>query len=233
MPTTSYVLTDHYYTLHDRPDERMPIRRLQKEGADVLELNELLQIALGKVDGFEKVLQEYGASFLTTLHTVAEITELTGLDHLQATRLLAILGLGKRLYAPNYGSLPILRGPQDVYNHLRSMAYLPTEQLRLLLVNSRFQLVHEQVLAIGRREHLEIPAYEVLQAPVERRVTAFILVHNHPSGDATPSPSDLEFTEQIRKAAEFMHHDLLDHVIIAEQGYSSCMSELKLSSQEQ
>src|SRR5690348_705982 len=112
MPTLSpsYQIVAASYTIHDRPDERMPLRRLQKEGADVLELNDLLQIALGRVDGFERILQDYGAAFLTSLRTVQEVTELTGLDHLRATQLLAILGVGRRLYAPSYGSMVTIRG---------------------------------------------------------------------------------------------------------------------------
>ena len=229
MPTITlprYVMSERSYTIYDRPDDKLPIRRLQKEGPEVLEVNELLQIALGRVDGFEELVREYGISFLTNLHTVPEIVKALKLDHLRATQLLAILGVGKRLFSPSYGSMITIRGAEDVYAHMRSMAFLPSEQLRILLLNSRYQLIHEQTLATGHVERLNVPVYEVLQPAVERRVFAFVLVHNHPSGDPTPSESDYAFSKQVQQACEIMHLQLLDHVIIAETGYSSCIESL-------
>ena len=221
--TIPYQIVEHQYTIHDRPDDRQPIRRLQTEGAEVLEVNELLQIALGRVDGFEEIVNKYGVSFLTTLQSVNDIVEILHVDHLQATRLLAILGLGKKLYTPSQGALPYIRGIEDVYANYRTMANLAREQLRLLLIDSRYKLSHDEVLAIGSTEHLSIPVRDILQPAVERRVSAIILVHNHPTGDPTPSESDLSFTETIRKAALLLDIELLDHVIIAQGGYRSCM----------
>jgi len=228
MPTpsrTAYRIPEpQLYVIHDRPVEKLPIRRLQTEGPDVLSTGQLLQIALGQADGLEDSLQEYGVQFLTTLHSVSDVVEALKVDHLQATRLLAMLSLGRRLFSPAEGSMPVVRGIEDIFNAYRSMASLAKEQLRLLLINSRYQVVHEEVLAIGGVEGLQIPMREVFQPAVERRVVAVILVHNHPTGDPTPSEADIAFTQQVAKAGKLLGIELLDHVVIGRDSYRSCLS---------
>lgn len=223
--TASYRIAPREYVIHDRPLEDQPVRRLHNEGSDVLSVKELLDIALGSFKS-EAVLKEYGVQFLTTLRTVEEIEEVLHVDRVQATRLLAMLALGKRLYAPNQSSLVQIRGIEDVYNHYRMLASLPKEQLWLLLINSRYQVVHEEVLSIGSTESLHISPKDVFQSAVERRATAVILLHNHPSGDPEPSKTDYEFTTKMRSAAELLGIELLDHVIVAQQGYRSCLQQI-------
>lgn len=219
----SYVLRDPQpYVIHDRPVDKEPMRRLQTEGADVLSASQLLQIALGQAEGFEDTLKEYGVQFLTTLKSVGEIVTTLKLSHLQATRLLAILALGRRLFSPAQGSMPIVRGIEDVFLNYRMMAALAKEQLRVLLLNSRYQVVHEETVAIGSLDSLQILPRDIFQPAVERRVGAIILVHNHPSGDPTPSAADKEFTRQVAEAGKILGIELLDHVVIGADAYQSC-----------
>jgi DNA repair protein RadC len=103
------------------------------------------------------------------------------------------------------------------------MSQLAKEQLRVALINSHYQLVHEETLAIGSTEYLHIQARDIFQPAVERRVTAIILVHNHPSGDSTPSQSDSDFTEHMVAAGKLLGIELLDHVIIGADSYTSCL----------
>jgi len=228
MPATSVrykIPAPQSYIIHDRPADNLPIRRLQTEGGEVLSTNQLLQIALGQADGFENILKEYGVQFLATLHSVPEIVEALKIDHMQATRLLAILSLGKRLFSPDQGSMVTIQGIEDIYAHYRFMATLAKEQLRCLLINSRYQVIHEEMIAVGSLDNLQISARDVFQAAVERRVTAIILVHNHPSGDATPSPADLEFTKTIQTAGNLLGIELLDHVVIGRDKAESCLKQ--------
>jgi DNA repair protein RadC len=222
--TLTYMIASAPYIIHDRPLDKLPIRRLQTEGADAISLNELLQVALGKGDGMDNLVQEYGTKFLTTLQTVPEVVEALHLDHLQATRLLAILAIGKRLYAPAQGSLVQVRDIEDVFNHYRFMSALAKEQLRVLVINSRYQLIHEEIIAVGHTDSLQITAKDVYQSAVERRASAVILVHNHPSGDPTPSEADLSFTKAMAEAATILDINLLDHVIIGRDSYQSSLT---------
>ena len=224
MNNTTYVINTASYIIHDKPDTRHPVRRLQEEGGEVLAVNDLLQIALGKNEELEKNIQEYGLQFLTNLHSVSDIVESLHIDQLEATKLLAMLSLGRRLYAAPQGSLIQIRGIEDVFQHFRAMSHLAKEQLRVALINSRYQLIHEETLAIGSTEYLHINAKDVFQSAVERRVSAIILVHNHPSGDPTPSESDQSFTIEMQKASKILGIELLDHVIIGHDTYSSCIT---------
>ena len=224
MSTSDYKVSEpRLYVIHDKPLDKLPFRRLQTEGADVLKVNELLQIALGKADGFENVLNEYGIQMLSTLHSVSDIVELLNIDHIQATRLLAILALGKRVYSQPQEGLIKIRGIEDVYSHYAAMGSLTKEQLRLLVINSRYQVVHEETLSVGTADTLFIKPIDILQPAVVRNQTAIILVHNHPTGDATPSEEDISFTKRIVDAANLMGIELLDHVIITHNSYSSCL----------
>ena len=227
MPTKTYEHTEQLnYVIHDRPIDKLPLRRLQVEGPEVLTINELLHVSLGSVDGIENTIPEYGAQFLTTLHSVSDAVEALKIDHMKASKLIAALELGKRLYSVSQGSLVHIRGIEDVFNHYRTLSHLAKEQMRVLLINSRHQLIHEEILSIGSTESLQISPKDVFQAAVERRVTAIILVHNHPSGDPAPSQTDLDFTRSIRQAGRVLGIELLDHVIIGRNSYASCVTQL-------
>jgi DNA repair protein RadC len=227
MPTTvsaPYIIpAPPVYVIQDRPIDKIPLRRIQQEGPDVLTVQELIHLALGQAESVEGQLHEYGSGFLSTLHSVEDVMETLKLDRLQATRMLAILSLGRRLFSAEQGSLVQIQSIADVYSHCRSMSLLTREQLRLLLINSRYQIVHEEVLAIGGTETLSLTGKDVFQPAVERRITAVVLVHNHPSDDPTPSEADLAFTQRIQEAANVLGIELLDHVVIGRAGYCSCL----------
>lgn len=211
------------YIIHDRADDRLVTRRLQQDGADAISANDLLQIALGQSDGFTNILSEYGVDFLSTLRSVPQIVETLHLDHMQATKLLAILALGRRVFHEPEAAYPVIRGIEDIYTRYRSMASLAKEQLVIALVNSRYLLVYDEVLAVGRAEVVQIPAFEVFHPAVLRQIYSVILIHNHVSGDATPSPADWEFSSRIQEAATVLNLNVLDHVIIGKDGFASCL----------
>jgi len=217
------------YLIREKPDTLLPLKRLHTEGADVLQVRDLLRIAMGRVNGLEDWIQEYGLYSLTHIHSVADIKEMLKLDDVQATQLMAILGLGKRLYGQSQDPLTVIRNIEDVYDNYRSMSSLTKEQLRVLLINSRYQLVYEETVAIGGSEWLQTSPIELLQPAVARHITSIILVNNHPTGDPTPSQADLRFTKHMQKAAAVMGVELIDHVIIGKGGYSSCLPSVKAS----
>jgi DNA repair protein RadC len=172
----------------------------------------------------DALIQDYGANVLTSLHSVSDIVESLHTDHLEASRLLAILSLGKRLYGTQQGSFVHIRGVEDVFNHYRTMSQLAKEHLRVALINSRYQLVHDETIAIGSTEYLHVSPRDVFQAAVERRVTAVILVHNHPSGDPTPSKADIAMTREVAAAAKALGIAIHDHLVIGRSGHASFKS---------
>jgi DNA repair protein RadC len=205
-----------------REDPPPPMRQVQKDGPDALSVGELLEVALGRADGLADKLGEYSLAQLAQIRSVPEAVGLLDINHVQATRLVALIGLGRRLFQPTHSSMATIRGAEDVFNLTHSMGYLPKEQLRVLLINRRYQVFHEEVLMTGGDDLLEISPVDILQAPVERRAKAIVLVHNHPGGTLEPSQSDKEFTQKLTQAAAMMNIELLDHLVVTQAGYRSC-----------
>lgn len=224
--TNKYKSEIKYYQIRDAEISQSSAEdRLKKDGVDLLTIKDLMQLSLGDKN-IKLALNEYGSGLLTLIHSVEDAQNILKVSYEDAVKIFSILTLGKRLFANNQGSMVQIRCADDVYNHCRSMENLSSEQLRVLLVNSRYQLVHEEVLAIGGIEQAKIAARDIFHPAVERRVNSIVLVHNHPSGDPEPSEQDLSFTKEIVAAGEILGVSLLDHVIIGDKRYISCLDRL-------
>ena len=106
-----------------------------------------------------------------------------------------------------------------------TMAREKTEQLRLLFLDRRNVLIEEEVHAVGTVDHTPLYPREVVRRALEIGASALILVHNHPSGDPTPSSADVEMTRKVKEAATALGITLHDHVIIGRNRYTSFRSE--------
>gem|GEM_PF-6585955 len=195
------------------------------DGPEITEVQELLKTALGPQSATIKAVKEYGVHLFRILHTVKDVEDILHVPRDEAEKILAIVYFGRRLFSPSIGSFPYVRGIQDVDLLYRAMAYLPEEQLRVLLINNRYQIVYEQIITSSASGSLHVTPLEVLHPAVKRDLQSIILVHNHPSGTCKPSKEDRIFTERIQKAAELMNITLLDHVVIAVDGAASCLIE--------
>jgi DNA repair protein RadC len=212
------------YIIRDTEITQTAYNKIIRDGPKGLSIQELLSLSMGESESSIGHIQEYGTHSLTALNSVEEATHSLGINQKDAVQLLVTIELGRRLFQKTSGSLVRIRGIQDVFDHFRSMALLPKEQLRALLVNSRYQLVHDELLGVGSIESLHISAKDVFQAAVERRISAILLVHNHPSGDSTPSKADRDFTAEMVRIGEILGIQVLDHVVIAENGFASCLN---------
>ena len=119
-------------------------------------------------------------------------------------------------------NLPSIGSPEDVYFLLGpEMAPLAQEQLRVLLLNTRNQVVGQRVVYQGNVSSSQVRTAEVLRSAVQEGMPSIIVVHNHPSGDPEPSPDDVAITRKLKQAAKLLDIDLLDHVVI---GGNDCVS---------
>ena len=118
--------------------------------------------------------------------------------------------------------LPFIGSPQDVHLLLeQEMSHLAQEQLRVLLLNARNQVVGQRTIYQGTVSSSQVRVAEVLRPAVTEAVPSIIVVHNHPSGDPEPSPNDVTVTRKLKRAADLLDIDLLDHVVIGQGNFAS------------
>lgn len=217
------------YTIAQLPAHDRPRERLQLLGPDALATSELLAIVLGS--------GKRGKSVIALAHevlakhpnpaeaTVAELTEIDGLGPAKAVQLHAALALAARL-TPANETRPAITTPQEAYALVRDrLAGASQEHFLVLLLDAKCRLITIETVAIGTLTEALIHPREVLRPAVRHKAAALILVHNHPSGDPTPSAEDEEVTEALAKAANLLQIAFHDHLIVGETTFVSLRSE--------
>lgn len=121
---------------------------------------------------------------------------------------------------------PLLRNLSSVIDYLHlEMAHRMTEAFRVLFLNGRLHLVHDEVMAIGSVASVEVHPRTIIARALEVNARQLLLVHNHPSGDPTPSREDIQLTARIREAGKMFDIGVLDHVVISQSGHVSLRAE--------
>ena len=213
--------------IKDLPLSTRPREKLHALGVANLSSDELVAILLGtgsrKYNALalsSKVLAQFNFDKLATV-TVAELMKVDGIGLSKATRIMAALELGNRVFGPSQLQKIIIRTTDDVLNQVREYATKKQEHIIALYLNSRHELLQKEVIGIGTLNSALIEAKEVLTPALLSPCSSFIVVHNHPSGNPTPSKDDIAFTLQLQKAAEILGVEMIDHLIIAQSGYFS------------
>lgn len=216
-------------TIRDLPAQERPRERLRLAGAGQLSNPELLAILLRTGMVGQNVMQ-LSARLLSEFDGLAGLarasfTEMCGIDGVsqaKACQVLAALELGRRAAGPAPFDRPAIRVPDDVYHLLRTqMAHLDQEQLRILLLNTKHEVMLIREIYQGTVCEASIRVAEVLRPAIRENCPNVIIVHNHPSGDPTPSRADISVTRRIREGAELLDIEVLDHVVIGQRGFIS------------
>lgn len=210
------------YLLQDAPPPRE--QRFEPVG-DPASFVRMLEVLLGHPASAETqaAIQTYGLRHFRYVTEAASIAKLFALSLEEAEKLLTVVSTLRPLLSDMRSALPLMRSIEDVAHAYRHLAESPSETLLVLGVDLRYQLQFEGHVAQGPIEHMRILPADVLAPILARKLPAFLLVHNHPSGDPTPSPSDIATTQTLFKAAELMGVQLLDHVVIARDGVRSAL----------
>ncbi len=211
-----------------QPEER-PREKLLASGEKSLSDAELLAVILGKGTRETDALQlaEQLLLHFQGLRNLndASIEELThsasGIGQTKALQIKAALELGRRL-----GSQPlqrkVLRSPEDVRDLLmEEMRYLDREHVRVLLLDQKSNLLGMEEISVGGLSFSLIHPREVFKTAIRRSCAGLILVHNHPSGDPSPSQEDIRVTQQMMKAGELLGIEVSDHIIFGDGKYYS------------
>ena len=210
------------YRISDLPASDRPRERLISEGADSLSEAELLAILLRVgVAGESAVLvgQRLLHKFkgLAGIHRAPfeELVAEHGIGMAKAAQIKAAIELGRRLQQSKPEEQVTISNPAQAADLVKyDMQALDHEQLRVILMDTRNQVLEVSEVYRGSVNTAQVRAADVFKAAVRKNATALIVVHNHPSGDPTPSPDDVAVTRELIKAGEMIDVKVLDHIII-------------------
>lgn len=215
--------------IRDMPQGERPRERLKEFGPSYLNNAELIAILLrtgtegeGVLNLSVRLLSTFGGLGGLARVSYGELCSIHGISDAKACQLLSALELGRRLVSLHPEGRAVIRSPQDAFNLLGAeMAFLDQEHLKVLLLNTKNEVLAVQEVYKGNVNSAVVRVAEVLRPAVRENCPAILIAHNHPSGDPTPSPEDILVTRQIRTSGEMMDIELLDHVIIGGQRFVS------------
>jgi DNA repair protein RadC len=211
-------------SLSGLPADDRPRERLRSHGPAALTTAELLAILLGTGGRGSSVLEvagrllDIGEGSLRRLaqRPSAELLRTQGIGPTKAARLLAAFELGARLSREERPPVQRIREPEDVARLFRSrLRDLQVEEFHLLALDSQSQVLREVLVTRGLLNSSLVHPREVFRAAIAEAAAGIIVVHNHPSGDPTPSAEDRAVTQQLAAAGRLLDLPLYDHVIIA------------------
>jgi DNA repair protein RadC len=222
--------TPHYHGHRERLRERF-----HGAGPDALSDYELLEMVLftaraqGDVKPLAKMLIKTFGSFAEVVHAPeARLREVKGVGDRTVTELKLIAAAASRIAKGQLGQRTLLSSWNDVIEYCRtSMAFADKEQFRILFLDKRNQLIADEVQQTGTVDHTPVYPREVIKRALELSATAILLVHNHPSGDPTPSRADIRMTKSIIDIAGPLGIAVHDHIIVGKNGHAS-MKGLRL-----
>ncbi len=215
--------------IRDLPSGERPRERLEHYGAGALSTSEVLAIILrvgtdgeNAVRVAEKLLARYEGLPGLAQATIGELCQEKGVGPAKAIQIKAALELGRRLLVAAPHERPVIRSPADAANLLMAeMALLPQEHLRTVLLDTRNRVIGVPTIYVGSLNSAAVRVGEVFREAIRANSAAMIVIHNHPSGDPTPSPDDVQVTRMIVEAGTLLHIDVLDHLIIGRQRFVS------------
>lgn len=217
-----------------------PYEKLEMYGANTLSNAELLAIIIKTgtkedtaVNLAQRILKlnentkTQGLQFLQEI-SIEEFTKVKGIGRVKAIQLQAVAEIAKRMTTPTNIFKYKIKNPEDVAKLLmEEMRYEKREIAKVILLNTKNNVLKVSNISFGGTNLAIIEPKEVLSEAIKMQAPKIILIHNHPSGDPTPSEQDFIFTDKMYEACEIIGIELLDHIIIGNGCYESIFSENK------
>ena len=208
--------------IKDIPASERPRERLAASGADSLGNSELIAILLRTgLQGKSALVigQELLAKFRTldrlSQASVKELCEVKGIGRDKAVTLQAAFTLARRMAAEIRAESPMMDNPERIADLLREdVRGYDVEHFLVLLLNTRRRLIRVEPISQGTLDSIHVHAREVFKQAISANASAIVLVHNHPSGDPTPSEADIKVTRDLIRAGQLLKIEVLDHIIL-------------------
>jgi DNA repair protein RadC len=233
--TVGHVKLEYHATVRELPNGERPRERLRHFGSQALSTAELLAIVLrtgtrgdNALEMANKLLTKYGGLSGLVRADFAELCAEHGLGEAKTAQIKAALEIGRRLGLLQPDARYKIRTPLDAANLVMlDMAHLDTEQMLILLLDTKSQLIEKVSRYQGTVNSSVMRVAEIFRPAIIRNCPGFVLCHNHPSGDPTPSPDDIEATKQLVAAGRLLEIELVDHIIIGNQRFVSLKEHMQ------
>lgn len=207
--------------LKDQPVSERPRERLIARGPEALTPAELIAILLrtglkgaNVVEIGRRLLQKYGSLHALAMATVDDLKREPGVGPDKAATLVAAFALARQMETEKRDESPVLDNPATVVQYLRETNRLRSvEAFHILLLNTRKRLIRLEKISDGTLDTVFAHPREVFKSAIAANAAAIILVHNHPSGDPTPSDADVKVTRDLIRAGQLLKIEVVDHII--------------------
>ncbi|HOI18419.1 MAG TPA: DNA repair protein RadC [Candidatus Woesearchaeota archaeon] len=207
--------------------ENRPRERMEKQGVQVLSDAELLAIILkfgnkeeNVVDMCNRLISKYGVDKLSSC-SLKELQEIKGIGKAKASQILALFEFNKRHNVSKQNGKQI-KTAKDVYDYCYpKLKDLDKEHFMILHLDTKNRILKDEFVSIGTLNCSLVHPREIFKSAIKESSNSIILVHNHPTGDSTPSAEDVKVTEILRKSGELLSIRVLDHVIVSSNDYYS------------
>jgi DNA repair protein RadC len=217
------------------PEDERPREKLQKYGADSLSDAELLALIIrtgdhasnqSAIDLGRNMLQTFGDLRKLSGASLKEICSVKGAGPAKAASILAALSIAKRINTNRLENLERFTAPSQIFNHFHyRFRDRRREYFIALLLDGKNRIIHEEQVSEGSLNQSIVHPREVFNRAVKESAAAVILVHNHPSGDPSPSREDREISRRLKEAGEIIGIRVLDHIIIGDGTYVSFVEQ--------
>jgi DNA repair protein RadC len=223
--------TDKPLMLKELPSDERPREKMLAKGSAALSNAELLAILLRTGTKADSVLrlaerllkkhEEMGLAGLAVL-TPQEMSRIKGIGLAKAVTISAAVEIGKRLASLVPGDRPVIRSPLDAANYMMpKLRFEAKEHFIVILLSTKNHIIATPTISVGTLNASLVHARELFKEAINYSAASVILIHNHPSGDPSPSKEDIELTQKLVQAGKVLDISVLDHVIIGDNKYVS------------
>ena len=205
--------------VRELPAGERPVQRLVWYGPGALSLAELLTIVAGfnDLETAQRLLADCEGLTGLAQKSVTDLMQTKGIGEAKAAQLKAALELGRRLLVAAPQERPQVKSPADVASLLlMEMSTLEQEHMRVVIMDTKNRVLRVSTVYIGSLNTAVFRAAELFKDAIRLNAAAIIVVHNHPSGDPTPSPEDVHATRQLVEAGKLLSIEVLDHLVIGQ-----------------
>ncbi|MDB6064836.1 MAG: radC [Pedosphaera sp.] len=214
--------------IQDLPESERPRERLVAHGADALKNSELIAILLrtgmkgvSAIQVAEQLLQKFGTLDNLSRAGLQDLQQIKGIGRDKAIALKSAFTLARRMALEFRQEGPTLDNPETIATLLREENRVyEVEHFQVVLLNTRRKLIRVEKISQGTLDTILVHPREVFKSAIAASASAIVLVHNHPSGDPTPSEADIKVTRDLIRAGQVLRIDVLDHIIFGRASHN-------------